>query len=633
MKIYPNNSTLTVTKEVNNITDIPLSYIDTNAISYDINIITNEKFKIKEKKEVLPYDSTENSELCLFDKFENRIDSDTIIKSFVRDKNKYVYIPYSSKSFSPHTFEYGVVGKKTMTYSSGKTYNMNVFMEQMPVLSDRFISICGDASSRRMAPANIFINNGDLEIGSLNGNYDNFTMYAKNNQTDFSMTYTNLNCTTCYGHVTSLDAAPSQSNGNLVKDFHLSTYFKECSNLVSIKSRHIAKRQGFPNVTNELYFGGYETVEYKIKSPIIHETEIIYETEYFFNIPKDKENVKYHNIFNDKNKTPILIEERVGQGFIIHTCDELFIYPIKNSSIIYEVLLKVFLMSYKKTELFKEWITDKMPDYIVNNNKLIKKDKFTSNIEIHKMFGMEKDEIINNQVVIGEGYDFVSFAGMHEDFIIFEKIFSESINNDIPKPEGAMSIYTQRKDVMHYDDFIYSINDSIEDCIEVKRVDENIILYLKPFRHSASGIYIKDSPDPITIPLIKTINNKEMQVKNATYYLVVESLDSASYFKVISSDEYKESDGNILTTIKIKQNSSDKIVYDMRQRGGGLPSTEKDNNECFDIGHIKGRPYRKACTLIITLPKYLEPHKEVITETINQYRVAEDYPIIIFKED
>ena len=632
MKIYPNNSTLTVTKEVNNITDIPLSYIDTNAISYDINTITNEKFKIKEKKEVLPYDSTENSELCLFDKFENRIDSDTIIKSFVRNKGKYVYIPYSSKSFSPHTFEYNVVGKKAMTYSSGKTYNMNVFMEQIPVLSDRFISICGDASSRRMAPANIFINNGDLEIGSLTGDNTNFFKYAKKDQTDFVMIYTNLNCKTYYRNVTSLDKAPSTDYGG--GDLHLEYYFEECSsNLVAIKSRHIAIRGNLPNVTNELYFGSYGAVEYKIKSPIIHETEIIYKTEYFFNIPKDKEDVKYHNIFNDKNKTPILIEERVGQGFIIHVCDDLFIDSITNSSIIYEVLLKVFLMSYKKTEFFKEWITDKMPDYIVNNNKLIKKDKFTSNIEIHKMFGMEKDEIINNQVVIREGYDFVSFIGMHEDFIIFEKEISGSINADMPKPEGAMSIYTQRKDVMYYDDFIYSINDSIEDCIEVKRVDENIILYLKPFRHSTSGIYIKDSPDPITIPLIKTINNKEMQVKNATYYLVVESLDSASYFKVISSDEYKESDGNILTTIKIKQNSSDKIVYDMRQRGGGLPSTEKDNNECFDIGHIKGRPYRKACTLIITLPKYLEPHKEVITETINQYRVAEDYPIIIFKED
>lgn len=71
----------------------------------------------------------------------------------------------------------------------------------------------------------------------------------------------------------------------------------------------------------------------------------------------------------------------------------------------------------------------------------------------------------------------------------------------------------------------------------------------------------------------------------------------------------------------------------MRQRGGGLPESEKDNYNCFDIGHIYGRPYRKGGSTIITLPKKLEPHKEMIMETVKQYCVAEEYPIIIFKED
>ena len=69
----------------------------------------------------------------------------------------------------------------------------------------------------------------------------------------------------------------------------------------------------------------------------------------------------------------------------------------------------------------------------------------------------------------------------------------------------------------------------------------------------------------------------------------------------------------------------------MRQRGGGLPETYKDNYNCFDIGNINGRPYRKGNTLIITLPKYLEQYKDIIMDTVKQYCIAEDYPILLFE--
>ena len=71
----------------------------------------------------------------------------------------------------------------------------------------------------------------------------------------------------------------------------------------------------------------------------------------------------------------------------------------------------------------------------------------------------------------------------------------------------------------------------------------------------------------------------------------------------------------------------------MRKRGGGLPESEKDNYNCFDIGHILGRPYRKGGSFIITLPIRLKEHKDMIEQTVKQYCAAEEYPIIIFEEE
>ena len=81
-----------------------------------------------------------------------------------------------------------------------------------------------------------------------------------------------------------------------------------------------------------------------------------------------------------------------------------------------------------------------------------------------------------------------------------------------------------------------------------------------------------------------------------------------------------------------KENTKNNIL-DMRIRGGGLLEDEKDNFDCFDIGNIYGRPYRKGGALIITLPKYLEEYKDIVMNIVKQYMLADDYPIIIFEEE
>lgn len=629
MKIYPNKSTIAVTKEVNPLTDIPLSYIDTNAVDYTINTIINENFKIKEKKEILPYDKVNNF-VCLFDKHENQIPYDEIGKHFRKEGKEYFYVPYGSYVFDPKKFEYTVTIKKNIKYSSNMPYNLKVLVANNPILANQLMPIFGDAPSRLVAPANILVNNGDLSLSSItNGNMksSDFTFMLFNSFKTI-LEYDPIDETFVTG-----DLDPKEVVKNLTTNI-----FAVCKEDFAEPEADDQEEDFEPKVIDDnkvKFMISKEETTYKVKKPILYDS-VEFTTNKYFTVPKSLDNVVYHNIFDNNGKTPVLIEEHVGKGFIIYAAEGIIEQAIKNSKIIYEALAKVYFNTYLKTDIIKEWITDKVPDFVVSNKKLIKKDKFISNMELYKMFGLNKDEVTPYEVNIDKDlYPFVEFTGLYKSYLSFEKnIEGDNKQYSDPKqPENTLSIYTSRQNIMYFDNFMYSINDSVEDCIKVDRVNDEIRVSLKPFRHSSSGIYVKNPETPIIIPLINVVNNKEEQILNADFYLIVKENESVSNFNIINSTEYKESMGNILATIQVRQNTTKKVIYDMRQRGGGLPIGEKDNYDCFDIGHIIGRPYRKSSTLIITLPKYLESHKEIIEQTIKQYSVAEDYPIIIFKED
>ena len=72
----------------------------------------------------------------------------------------------------------------------------------------------------------------------------------------------------------------------------------------------------------------------------------------------------------------------------------------------------------------------------------------------------------------------------------------------------------------------------------------------------------------------------------------------------------------------------------MRQRGGGLSKTEEDNFDCFDIGNILGRPYRKGGTLItkVNIPKKYEYNKDkiykIIYEELSKNMIADDLLVL-----
>lgn len=605
MKIYPNSSNIMVTNSVNVLTDIPLSYIDTAKLEYRLNTVVQSEYKNKIKQEVLPYEKMNKNIICLFDKNGNKIDSVELTKHLKRENSDYVFLPYGSTAFAPKTFEYNVTAKKSITYNSKMQYNINVAANKES-LANALMPIFGDAPTKCLAPSNILINNGAIGYGDL------ITSNVKGKDILF---------------LTSNEI----SYDDIEEPFKTKTnVFKFIS---AVASEAVTEETFYDSNEVKLYSSNKE-VEYAINNPSIFDSASL-KTKMYFNVPKDKTNVKYYNLFNS-NVTPILLEEHEGKGFVIYAIEEITHNISKYSKIMYEIIFYIYSKCYIKTEQYNEWIADKIPDCIVVNGKLTKKEKFISQLELHKMFGLNQYEVTPYEIDIDkELYPFVKFTGLTNNYLTFEKDItgSNSKYQDPANTKNLISIFTARQNILYFDNFLYKIDDSFEECLNVERINNVIRATVKPFRHSSSGIYVT-TLTTLDMPLnYKDAMGNTIQINNIDYYIVCKQNESASYLEYIDSSKYKSSDGLILATIQVRLDETKTLVYDMRQRGGGLPESEKDNYNCFDIGHIYGRPYRKGGSTIITLPKKIEPHKDMIMETVKQYCIAEEYPIIIFKEE
>ena len=606
MKIYPNSSNIMVTNSVNVLTDIPLSYIDTQKLEYKINTVIKSDFKNKIKQEVLPYDKMNKNLICLFDKNGNQVNYLELTKHLKREGNDYIFMPYGSVAFSPKIFEYNVTAKKNIIYNSKMQYNINVAVSN-DTLSNVLMPIFGDAPTKGLAPSNILINNGSMSYSDL------VSSTTKNKDIIFNIK-NNL-----------------ENNDEIEKPFETKT--NVFNFVMEIAAQDYTEQTFIDKEKVEMYMSS-EYRDFSIKKPAIY-NQVDLNSNMFFNVPRDREGVKYHNIFNS-DVTPILLEEHEGKGFVIYAVNSLTHNIAKFSKIMYEVMFYVYAKGYVKTMQYREWIADRMPDYIVVNNKLTKKERFVSQLELHKMFGLNKYEVTPYEIEIDEDvYPFVKFTGLFDDYLIFEKDISEENKKyqDPANERNAISIFTSRQNIVYFDEFFYKIDDSLDENINVERLNNSIRVTIKPYRHSTSGIYIKTMTS-LDIPLYyKDSMNNNIQITNADYYIVCKQNESASYIEYVDVTNYSNSDGLILATIQIRQDETKTLVYDMRQRGGGLPESEKDNYNCFDIGHIYGRPYRKGGSMVITLPKRFEKHKDIIEQTVKQYCAAEEYPIILFREE
>ena len=88
----------------------------------------------------------------------------------------------------------------------------------------------------------------------------------------------------------------------------------------------------------------------------------------------------------------------------------------------------------------------------------------------------------------------------------------------------------------------------------------------------------------------------------------------------------------MLFTIRVYQTPDSIQVTDMRQLGGGLKEDAADNYNLMDKGHINGRPYRPAGTVVFTLPTKYKEYENLIEKAIKKYIGASDVPVIFFED-
>jgi hypothetical protein len=338
-------------------------------------------------------------------------------------------------------------------------------------------------------------------------------------------------------------------------------------------------------------------------------------------------NVTIHNPFNDIYSCASIIE-RNNKAFIISTPAD-FIKNIDiNVKMFYELLMYVYFNTYIKSEPINDWIADVMPDYVVVNNMLTVKDNFCSSSEYYNLVGLDASEI--NLIDVEITPNNIKFAGLSNNYVLFKKDVSGSNAQyaDPQKPAGSISVFTSRQNIIYYKNFIYKIEDDVTNKINYQFIDDEIVVTIKPFISTANNINVTQE---VTLPssMIQVVNGKETALTNVNLYIVCKD----NILNLINKDTYTNINGIIIAELQITQSANETKIYDMRQRGGGLP--EDSTIPCqslLDVGNINGISYRKAGAEIITLPKRLEPYKDIITSTVMKHIVAEEFPIILFED-
>jgi len=621
MKIYPSKHSIVQTSDVDLTKDIPLAYIDTEAKEY--NCIVRSKLDYDEIKPILPYQTFNSYDVSLFKpKKKGVIDSSS---DFVkidhadivqRVGDVYQYIPISTTTFVPQEFDYSVVIKKNITYKTQENYNFKVgclddtTKKADQLLSKKLLKVFGDAPARGICPINTWVNNKDISANSLTN--------SKMDEIDFVFI--------------------QSKDGFTNKTYDYSTY--------GIVDKPIKFEKDFlSNHTNVWVCVDNFPITLENKEAVLKDSKlysnVAINNSTFLNTnasnttftieTEDKETVKVHYLFSGAYSAAI-VKEYVNKGFVIYTSKTFFDQIETNAKVLYEIMMYVYSNTYLESETVTQWITDTPPDYIIINNKLNTIEKFISSKQIHRFFDLSQNEVMFSKINISAKN--VIMRGIVNDYITFEKLYTGAEHAkyaDPPKPSSNMiSVYTPQRQIMYFDEFVYSIQDNIEDCISWTREEDMIVFKIRSFKHTYGNVHISsEAINDIKIPLVTTIDYQQVPVENINFYIY--SRDNILNYCEVT--KYEDTMGTILAQVNIIRTDGDISVYDMRRRGGGLPENMKDNQELLDIGYIKGLAYRKSGAVVVTLPKRLEEHKELIENVIRKHMVAEKFPVILFEDN
>lgn len=620
MKIYPSKHSIIQTSDVDLTKDIPLAYIDTESKEY--NCVVRSKLEYDEINPILPYQAFDSYDISLFKPKKKgvidyssdfvKIDHSDIVQ---RVGDVYQYIPMSTTTFVPQEFDYSVIVKKNITYKTQENYNFKVgclddtTKATDQLLSKKLLKVFGDAPTRGICPINTWVNNKDISANSLTN--------SKMDENDFIFI--------------------QSKDGFTNKEYDYDTY--------SIVDKPIKFEENFLSHHTNVWVCvdnfpiTLDNKEARLKDSKLYSSVTISNSTFLntnasdttFTIETEaNETVKVHYLFSGAYSAAI-VKEYVNKGFVIYTSKTFFDEIETNAKILYEIMMYVYSNTYLESETVTQWITDTPPDYVIINNKLNTIEKFISSKQIHRFFDLSQSETMFSKINISANN--IVMRGIVNDYITFEKLYTGDYAKyaDPPKPSSDMiSVYTPQRQIMYFDEFVYSIQDNIEDCIDWTRDEDVIIFKVRSFKHTYGNVNISsEAINNIEIPLVTTIDYQQVPVENTSFYIYSRE-NILDYCEV---SKYEDTMGTILAQVDIVRTDGDISVYDMRRRGGGLPESMGDNQELLDIGYIKGLAYRKSGAVIVTLPKRLEGYKELIENVVRKHMVAEKFPVILFEGD
>lgn len=594
MKLYPSKHVIANVDSVDIREEVVIGYLNSDYIEEEVIIDIKSEYSNDFKKEMLPYETFINEKgfpnITIYDKDNNPLSKEKQNDLFSRMDSNYVYTPDSSITYEPYTFKYKVLAKKNIEYTSIRKFNIKIGCDNLS-LANTLINFFANKYDDNRYPNNICFNNGDLKATSLiTGDLREKSALIIESENGYE--YLN-------GNIINIDELIEHQ---VVPIIFCDTIDNQPINNEAVEYLFEFKDQSITNIKN-------------------------FSTRKYFKIPKESTDAKYTTPFYNTNNdfSPIIVKEIINKGYVIYINREILNNINTQYNFMYEMIIWSYLNGYVSTPIITEWICDKMPNFIVSNNKLVQKDKFTSHMELHKLVSLYENDVSPIEVIIqppeGETYPIVYYTGMSSNYLIFKKISSTNYADPIQK-ENQISIYTSRKNIMYFDNFNYFITEDIKNKIKYTIDNNTIHITVNPFKNTLLDTY------NFYIPI--NLSHKIEDIEKQSIF-VCWSMET----KTIFLNKAEENTSNIKTLAEIIIIREKKIskLYDMRGRGGGLPKGYTNYN-CFDIANTLGTPYRTGGAMVckIKLPlKYKDNLNEIyhkIYNSLNKDKLADDHIIL-----
>lgn len=614
MKIYPCKHKIKSipTSKIDTTLNIPLAYIDIDYTKYNISKIVDPKFSTSSKTILYPEQEFDNDNFLLFNEFEETVDKNNL---FMRHDNKSIFYPSNTVKFTPKYFLWKATVKKNLQYSISNTYDIKIGCRNSEALNRNLISTFMSPSERNMLVYN------NIKINSNDKTYHTFNEIG-DEAADIIFIKTH-NCK----HYDMGNTIEIDINGFLSNHTNL---WLGCEDAVALNETYNMLVATTPHI-------------FTIKSPIVSTNASIQTHHYFdLNTISAPVGVTIHNIF-DTELVPALILEYDNQGFIVISPYDVLDNPTAYEGFMYEIMMYVYCHTYVSTDYVEDWVAYKLPNYEVSNGVYSTKSSFTSKTSISTLLGINGDyELIkleykdsDNNRTLSPGSEAenntgciqcIGQSGGKPIFVIDGLLTGYTEPN---KPVGWKSIYCNGK-IYYIEKLYYLIEQDITNKIMLLESENNLIIKLYGFKSSSLNIN-KQADTTLKISFIKTDGEFSQRIREAEY--TVYYIKATSKISYCFSEDYKDIEDHVKLFNVLVQQTDDAIeVYDMRQLGGGLSEDEPDDFELVDIGHINGRPYRIAGSLVLTMPTKYKPYESYINKAVNKYKTAEDYVAIFFED-